>query len=112
MNPPNPSSYKKATGLFGAILLTASVSGFFMGLRQTSSQISMTRPVSLVALDSERQTLLETNTIPHGTQLRSDCLSCHGPPGLVGLRTPHPDRQACVQCHAPNAELDEYHFYK
>jgi cytochrome c-type protein NapB len=46
-------------------------------------------------------------TIPHSTLLRSDCNSCHGPAGLFGLRTPHPDRQSCVQCHVPNAELDQ-----
>jgi nitrate reductase (cytochrome), electron transfer subunit len=46
-------------------------------------------------------------TIPHSTLLRSDCQSCHGPTGLYGLRTPHPDRQNCVQCHAPSATLDQ-----
>lgn len=49
-------------------------------------------------------------TIPHPTFMRSDCQSCHGPAGLFGLRTPHPDRQSCVQCHAPNAELDQRVF--
>lgn len=46
-------------------------------------------------------------TIPHSTLMRSDCNSCHGPTGLYGLRTPHPDRQNCVQCHAPSAVLDQ-----
>lgn len=46
-------------------------------------------------------------TIPHSTLMRSDCNSCHGPTGLYGLRTPHPDRQSCVQCHAPSATLDQ-----
>ncbi len=46
-------------------------------------------------------------TTPHSTLMRSDCNSCHGPTGLFGLRTPHPDRQSCVQCHVPNAELDQ-----
>ncbi len=46
-------------------------------------------------------------TTPHSTLMRSDCNSCHGPTGLFGLRTPHPDRQRCVQCHAPNASLDQ-----
>jgi cytochrome c-type protein NapB len=49
-------------------------------------------------------------TIPHGTRMRSDCLSCHGPRGLFALRTPHPERQACVQCHAPSADLDQHNF--
>ncbi|RBP45183.1 cytochrome c-type protein NapB [Roseimicrobium gellanilyticum] len=40
-------------------------------------------------------------TVPHPTQMRSDCMSCHGPTGLAGLRTSHPERQQCVQCHVP-----------
>jgi cytochrome c-type protein NapB len=40
-------------------------------------------------------------TVPHTTLMRSDCLSCHGTRGHVGLRTPHPERVACVQCHVP-----------
>lgn len=50
-------------------------------------------------------------TVPHSTLMRSDCNSCHGPQGLFGLRTPHPDRQACVQCHAPGAEMDQHDFF-
>ncbi len=50
-------------------------------------------------------------TIPHSTLMRSDCSSCHGPKGLFGLRTPHPDRKACVQCHLPGAELDQRFFF-
>jgi nitrate reductase (cytochrome), electron transfer subunit len=46
-------------------------------------------------------------TIPHTTLMRSDCNSCHGATGLYGLRTPHPDRQSCTQCHAPSATLDQ-----
>jgi nitrate reductase (cytochrome), electron transfer subunit len=49
-------------------------------------------------------------TIPHSTLMRTDCLSCHGPQGLYGLRTPHPERQSCLQCHAPGAHLDQYQF--
>lgn len=50
-------------------------------------------------------------TVPHSTLMRSDCNSCHGPQGLFGLRTPHPNRQACVQCHTPGAELDQRLFF-
>ena len=46
-------------------------------------------------------------TIPHATLMRSDCLSCHGPTGLYGLRTPHVERLLCTQCHAPDARLDQ-----
>lgn len=37
--------------------------------------------------------------MPHGTFMRTKCLSCHGEFGYAGLRTPHPDRQNCLQCH-------------
>jgi cytochrome c-type protein NapB len=49
-------------------------------------------------------------TIPHATSMRSDCMSCHGPTGLYGLRTSHPERQACTQCHVPSAVLDQHDF--
>lgn len=38
-------------------------------------------------------------TIPHRVQMREDCASCHGVTGLDGLRTTHPARQNCTQCH-------------
>lgn len=262
MKPINPETYKKAAVIFGAILVTASVSGYFMGLRQTGSQISMTRTISLATPDPGRRAVMESNnipvavayakqdwlregpnaawsnhlaklaqatfnltaltnvteaeraqaiseraarrafdgappvvphpiaqdssfaclachgpglvikdkvaskmshppytsctqchvpaggpelpvqvialreplavnefvsvappqrgtrawpqappTVPHRTRMREDCMSCHGPQGLFGLRTPHPDRQSCLQCHVPNAELDQHHFF-
>ena len=46
-------------------------------------------------------------TIPHSTQMRSDCASCHGLNGRQGLRTSHPWRQNCVQCHTPSGVLDQ-----
>jgi cytochrome c-type protein NapB len=49
-------------------------------------------------------------TIPHPTSMRSDCMSCHGPNGVAGLRTSHPYRQSCTQCHAPSAEMDQRLF--
>ena len=45
--------------------------------------------------------------IPHSTWMRSDCMSCHGYSGLHGIRTTHPWRNNCLQCHAPSAELDQ-----
>lgn len=45
-------------------------------------------------------------TIPHPTQMRSQCMSCHGPQGANGLRTPHPERQSCLQCHARRQPAD------
>lgn len=49
-------------------------------------------------------------TIPHPTLMRADCMSCHGPTGSHGLRTTHPWRQSCAQCHAQSADLDQRGF--
>lgn len=38
--------------------------------------------------------------IPHQLQLRGNCLACHGGPGaVVEIRTSHPERINCLQCH-------------
>jgi hypothetical protein len=50
--------------IFGAILITASVSGYFMGLRQTGSQISITRTISLATPDPGRRAIMESNNVP------------------------------------------------
>lgn len=49
-------------------------------------------------------------TIPHPTAMRGDCMSCHGTRGAAPLRTPHPERVNCQQCHAPGAALDQHRF--
>ncbi len=48
--------------------------------------------------------------VPHRTLMRNDCMSCHGPNGLFALRTPHPERQSCTQCHVPSADNDQRQF--
>jgi cytochrome c-type protein NapB len=41
-------------------------------------------------------------TIPHALQLRENCLSCHaGPAARAEIRTSHPERARCRQCHVP-----------
>ncbi|MHC4218584.1 MAG: nitrate reductase cytochrome c-type subunit [Planctomycetota bacterium] len=45
--------------------------------------------------------------MPHTTLMRSNCLSCHGPFGLAPLRSSHPERQSCRQCHAAPADLNQ-----
>ena len=45
--------------------------------------------------------------IPHATWMRSDCMSCHGSSGLHGIRTTHPWRMNCQQCHVPSASSDQ-----
>jgi nitrate reductase (cytochrome), electron transfer subunit len=38
--------------------------------------------------------------IPHGLELRGNCLACHGgPSALQGIRTSHPERADCRSCH-------------
>jgi cytochrome c-type protein NapB len=48
--------------------------------------------------------------IPHDLQLRGNCLACHGGPAAVaGLRTTHPERVNCRQCHvAVDPEADGF----
>jgi cytochrome c-type protein NapB len=46
--------------------------------------------------------------IPHTTWMRENCISCHGEFGHAGLRTSHPWRSNCTQCHAPSAALDQW----
>lgn len=41
--------------------------------------------------------------IPHHTRMRENCMSCHGLHGWPGLRTTHPERVNCLQCHAGDA---------
>lgn len=39
--------------------------------------------------------------IPHALQLRGNCLACHaGPAAVAEVRTTHPERASCRQCHA------------
>jgi cytochrome c-type protein NapB len=45
--------------------------------------------------------------VPHSTLMRSNCLSCHGPFGLLGLQTSHPERQGCLQCHGVSAPMNQ-----
>lgn len=45
-------------------------------------------------------------TIPHATLNRENCASCHGTLGAPGIRTTHPERTNCRQCHADSASFD------
>jgi cytochrome c-type protein NapB len=42
-------------------------------------------------------------TIPHTLSMRSRCDSCHGVAGVSPIRSTHPWRQSCQQCHVPAA---------
>jgi nitrate reductase (cytochrome), electron transfer subunit len=42
--------------------------------------------------------------IPHGLSMRDNCLACHGGPAAVReVRTTHPERVNCRQCHVEGA---------
>ena len=45
---------------------------------------------------------------PHPEHMRNDCMSCHGEMARPGLRTTHPWKTQCTQCHAPSAMLDQH----
>lgn len=58
----------------------------------------------------ERYQALPTSppTIPHSLGMRENCLACHAGPGAVKeIRTTHPDRVNCRQCHVPAVNRDE-----
>jgi len=42
-------------------------------------------------------------TIPHKVFMRQRCGSCHGVSGANPIRSTHPYRQSCRQCHVPNS---------
>ncbi len=42
--------------------------------------------------------------VPHPTWMREECNACHGEDGRHAIRTPHPGRLSCLQCHAPISE--------
>ena len=45
--------------------------------------------------------------IPHTLHLRDNCVACHaGPSAPLEIRTSHPERENCRQCHVPR-RLDE-----
>ncbi len=48
--------------------------------------------------------------IPHDLEFRGNCLACHSGPGsLRTIRTPHPERASCRQCHvAPDAGVGAF----
>lgn len=58
----------------------------------------------------ERAWLGAPPVIPHPSWMREECASCHGVLGRPGLRTTHPWRTSCTQCHASSASLDQLPF--
>lgn len=50
-----------------------------------------------------RASVLAPPTVPHPRQGREQCLGCHGENGGSPIRTPHPERVLCLQCHVTRA---------
>ena len=47
--------------------------------------------------------------IPHQIQMRENCLACHsGPAAREEIRTSHPERKRCSQCHVPATTVEEF----
>lgn len=48
-------------------------------------------------------------TIPHGIFMRENCVACHtGPAAREEVRTSHPERARCRQCHVPEQVRSEF----
>ena len=57
--------------------------------------------------DGSRNNPVAPPTIPHRLFLRENCLSCHDSKNpRLGMRTPHPQRSQCVQCHVPEMDAE------
>ena len=49
-----------------------------------------------------RQHALAPPVMPHRVFMRENCLGCHAGPGArEEIRTSHPERENCRQCHVP-----------
>ncbi|MCO4746965.1 MAG: hypothetical protein KC912_19360 [Proteobacteria bacterium] len=57
--------------------------------------------------EGERWTGVAPPVIPHMTFMRERCVSCHGPNGRDAMKSTHPDRQSCEQCHAADASIEQ-----
>ena len=51
---PHFNRHRASRRVLMAVLITAAVSGYFMGLRQTRSQVSLTRPTELSTTQASR----------------------------------------------------------
>lgn len=58
-------------------------------------------------LEGERWTGIAPPKLPHPTFMHERCVSCHGPNGRDAMKSTHPDRQSCLQCHVTDAELEQ-----
>jgi len=94
-----PSPHEKTTGMSTSsrcrqchVFMTTEallVNNKFEGLRQDLRR-------------GKRLSWISPPTIPHKTFMREDCAACHtGRAAREEIRTPHPERVRCTQCHVP-----------
>ncbi|MBI2422370.1 MAG: nitrate reductase cytochrome c-type subunit [Candidatus Hydrogenedentes bacterium] len=56
--------------------------------------------------EGHRAGLMAPPVMPHKLRMRENCISCHSPESpYVYLRTPHPERVNCQQCHVADEGL-------
>ncbi|MHC4922757.1 MAG: hypothetical protein ACYTG4_01585 [Planctomycetota bacterium] len=68
----------------------------FLGLRQDLRKGKRLNP-------------LAPPVMPHSVSMRENCSACHdGPAAREEIRTPHPERERCVQCHVPRVTVAEF----
>jgi cytochrome c-type protein NapB len=57
----------------------------------------------------QRLSDLSPPVMPHKLLMRENCSACHtGPAAREEIRTPHPDRVRCMQCHVPQRTADVF----
>ncbi len=54
-----------------------------------------------------RASLVAPPQVPHQFHMRERCVSCHGVNGRAAVRTSHPARFNCTQCHTTQADVDK-----
>jgi len=57
-------------------------------------------------LEGDRWTGIAPPALPHATFMHERCISCHGPNGRDAMKSTHPDRQSCLQCHVTDSTLE------
>ncbi len=56
--------------------------------------------------EGPRASLVAPPQIPHRFHMRERCDSCHGVNGRAAMRSSHPARFNCTQCHTTQADVD------
>jgi nitrate reductase (cytochrome), electron transfer subunit len=52
-------------------------------------------------------------SVPHGLQLRENCIACHTGPGAVAeIRVAHASRGYCRQCHVPAVQQEAFSEFR